>query len=62
MGDKTSEAQKRATKKWRENNKDRVRYTTSRRQARLFAKKHAKSREEVEELLEIFDNENSNKK
>lgn len=32
----TSEAQKRATKKYRENNKERTRYTTVRRNAKAF--------------------------
>ena len=55
---KTSNAQRRATKKWEQNNPEAKRYLRVRSNARTFARKYAKSLEEVEELVEIFKNEN----
>lgn len=57
---KTSEAQRKATKKWEQNNPEAKRYLRVRSNARTFARKYAKSIEEVEELVEIFKNENLN--
>ena len=59
---KTSEAQRRATKKWEQNNPEAKRYSRNKGNARTFARKYAKTLEEVEELLEIFKNENPNYK
>lgn len=55
---KTSKAQRRATKKWEQNNPETKRYLRTRSNARTFARKYAKSLEEVEELVEIFKSEN----
>ena len=57
---KTSDAQVRASRRWEEENPDKKRYQRVRSNARTFARKYARSREEVEELLVIFDEENSN--
>ena len=57
---KTSDAQIKATRKWEENNSEKKRYQRVRSNARTFARRYAKSREEVEELLIIFDEENEN--
>lgn len=57
---KTSDAQRRATKKWEEANPEKKRYQRIRSNARTFARRYAKTREEVEELLKIFDEENEN--
>ena len=59
---KTSEAQRLATKKWEQNNPEAKRYLRNRSNARTFARKYAKALEEVEELIEIFKNENENYK
>lgn len=55
---KTSEAQRKATKKWEQNNPEAKRYLRARSNARTFARMYAKTIEEVEELVEIFKNEN----
>lgn len=55
---KTSKAQRRATKKWEQNNPEAKRYLRARSNARTFARKYANSLEEVEELVEIFKKEN----
>ncbi|MDQ0508030.1 hypothetical protein QO008_000474 [Peptoniphilus ivorii] len=57
---KTSDAQIRASRRWEEENPEKKRYQRVRSNARTFARKYARSREEVEELLGIFDEENSN--
>lgn len=57
---KTSDAQIRATRRWEENNPEKKRYQRVRSNARTFARRYAQSREEVEELLTIFDEENDN--
>ena len=57
---KTSDAQIRASRRWEEENPEKKRYQRVRSNARTFARKYARSREEVEELLVIFDEENSN--
>ena len=57
---KTSDAQIKATRKWEENKPEKKRYQRVRSNARTFARRYAKSREEVEELLTIFDEENEN--
>ncbi len=57
---KTSDAQIKATRRWEENNPEKKRYQRVRSNARTFARRYAKSREEVEELLAIFDEENEN--
>lgn len=51
---KTSEAQRRATKKWEQNNPEAKRYSRNKGNARIFARKYAKTLEEVEDLVEIF--------
>ncbi|WP_322630297.1 hypothetical protein [Aedoeadaptatus coxii] len=57
---KTSDAQIKATRRWEENNPEKKRYQRVRSNARTFARRYARSREEVEELLAIFDEENEN--
>lgn len=50
---KTSEAQRRATKRWEENNPERKRYLRYRSNARTFVR-HWATQEDFEELEEIF--------
>lgn len=57
---KTSEAQRRATRKWEQNNPEAKRYLRARSNSRTFARMYAKTLEEVEELVDIFKNENPN--
>ena len=57
---KTSEAQRRAIDNWAKKNPDARRYHRNKSKARTFARKYAKTLEEVEELVEIFKNENPN--
>ncbi|NLY08515.1 MAG: hypothetical protein GXZ11_01230 [Tissierellia bacterium] len=59
-GYKTTEAQRRAARAWEERNPETKNYSRAKSNARTFARKYAKNREEIEELLQIFDNENSN--
>ena len=59
MNYKTSEAQRRASKKWNENNPDKKRYLRARSGARTFARHYA-DREDMEELMRIFEKENKN--
>lgn len=59
---KTSEAQRRATRNWEQNNPEAKRYLRARSNARTFARKYANTLEEVEELVEIFKKENPNYK
>lgn len=47
----TSEAQKRANRKYRENNKERTRYTTARRGARFFLTIDEKQKVDKDEYL-----------
>ena len=54
---KVSEAQRRAIKKWEEKNPERKRYLRYRTTARTFVR-HWANDEDVEELLEIYKNEN----
>lgn len=56
---KTSEAQIRAIKKWREDNKEAHRIASYRSTARTFARHYATA-EDMEELQEIFEKENEN--
>lgn len=56
---KTSEAQVRASRKWEKNNKERASYIRNRSVARTFVRHWAK-KEDMEELLEIYKNENKN--
>lgn len=56
---KVSEAQRRATKNWEENNPERKRYLRYRSNARTFVRHWAK-KEDMQELMEIFNNENKN--
>lgn len=56
---KTSEAQKRATQNWRKRNPEKARYNGSKSSARTFVRKYA-SQEDMDELMEIFKNENKN--
>lgn len=57
---KTSEAQRKASQKWKEKNKARNKYVNYRSLAKLFAREYAKSLEDIKELEEIFKNENKN--
>ena len=59
---KTSEAQRRAIENWAKKNPDAKRYHRNKSNARTYARKYAKTLEEVEELVEIFKNENPNYK
>lgn len=56
---KTSEAQARANKRWRKNNKEANRIASYRSTARTFVRHYATA-EEMEELQEIFKKENKN--
>lgn len=56
---KTSDAQIKASRKWEEKNPDRKRYIRYRSNARTFVRHWAK-KEDMEELLEIYKNENKN--
>jgi len=56
---KVSEAQRRATKKWEEQNPEQKRYLRYRSNARTFVR-HWAVDEDVAELLEIYKNENPN--
>lgn len=59
---KTSEAQRRAIDNWAKKNPDARRYHRNKGNARTYARKYAKTLKEVEELVEIFKNENPNYK
>lgn len=61
MEDKKKTAQKRADKKWIENNKEHRRYLSYRTSARTFIR-HWATKEDVDELLKIFNEENKNSK
>ena len=54
---KVSEAQRRATKRWEERNPDKKRYLRYRSNARTFVR-HWADKEDMDELLEIYKNEN----
>ena len=56
---KVSEAQRRATKKWEEQNPEQKRYLRYRSNARTFVR-HWAVDADVAELLEIYKNENPN--
>lgn len=56
---KTSDAQLNAIKNWRQRNPEKARYNSSRTSARTFARKYA-TKEDMDELIEIFKNENKN--
>ena len=56
---KVSEAQRRATKKWEEQNPEQKRYLRYRSNARTFVR-HWADDEDVSELLEIYRRENPN--
>lgn len=56
---KASDAQARASRKWEENNKEYARKKSYFRTAKTYARKHA-TRKDMEELMEIFENENKN--
>lgn len=58
---KASEAQRRATKKWEEQNPKQKRYLRYRTNARTFVR-HWADEEDLQELIEIFENENENAK
>lgn len=59
MENRTSEAQVKASRKWEENNKEYARKKSYFRTAKTYARNHA-TREEMKELMEIFENENKN--
>lgn len=54
MNNKVSEAQKRAKRKWEENNREKSRIDGYKRTARLFIKKHA-NEEDIEEFNELIE-------
>ena len=56
---KTSDAQIRAIKRWRDDNKEANRIASYRSTARTFARHYATA-EDMEELQEIFEKENEN--
>lgn len=56
---KASEAQRRATKKWEEQNPKQKRYLRYRSNARTFFR-HWAVDEDIDELLDIYKNENKN--
>ena len=58
---KTSEAQRRATKKWEEKNPERTRYLRYRTTARTFVR-HWANDEDLKELIGIFENENKKRR
>ncbi|WP_455257395.1 hypothetical protein [Peptoniphilus asaccharolyticus] len=51
--EKTSESQRKASRKWEQNNKERNYYLTLRRSARNFIRNHA-TPEDLEELKELI--------
>lgn len=56
---KTSEAQARANKRWRKDNKEAHRIASYRSTARTFVRHYA-TEDEMEELQKIFEKENKN--
>ena len=58
---KVSEAQRRATKKWEEQNPEQKRYLRYRSNARTFVR-HWAIDEDIDGLLEIYKKENPNSK
>lgn len=58
---KTSEAQKKASKAYYEKNKERALMNNRRTAARTFVRRYA-TKEDMENLIEIFNNENPNAK
>lgn len=62
IGLKTTEAQRRANKAYRERNKEKALSQGYRSSAKTFARHHARSIDELLELVEIFKNENPNYK
>ncbi|MBL7574585.1 hypothetical protein SAMN00017477_1775 [Peptoniphilus asaccharolyticus DSM 20463] len=52
--EKTSEAQRKASRKWEQNNKERNYYLTLRRSARNFIRNHA-TEEDLEELKTLIE-------
>lgn len=61
MEKKTSKSQMRATKKWKQKNKERNRFLSYRSTAFLFAKSYA-TKEDIEGLINVFQSENPNAK
>ena len=58
---KTSEAQRRAVKRYKKRNPERTRITRYRTNARTFARHYA-TKEDMENLMEVFKKENKNYK
>lgn len=56
---KTTEAQRRASKKYKERNPEQTRINRYRSNARTFVRYHAKE-EDIDDLLDIFKRENPN--
>ena len=54
MTEKTTQAQRDASRKWEQKNKERNRYLASRRSARSFIRNYAKA-EDLEELLQLIE-------
>lgn len=57
---KTSEAQRKASQKWKEKNAKKNKRSSYSSRARLYAREYAESIEDIKELEEIFKNENKN--
>lgn len=58
---KTSEAQRKASRNWEEKNPDRKRYIRYRSNARTFVR-HWADDEDMQELIDIYKEENKNAK
>lgn len=53
MDNKTSQSQLKATKRWREKNKDKARYNSYKSSAKTFIRNHA-TLEDIKELRELL--------
>lgn len=60
MADKKEYNQVEANRRWRENNPDMAKYSRYKSNARTFVR-HWATKEDLEDLIEIFNNENPNK-
>ncbi|WP_296113169.1 hypothetical protein [uncultured Anaerococcus sp.] len=58
---KTSDAQVKASRRWEKNNPERAKYIRNRSVAKTFVR-HWANDDDIEELLEIYKNENPNSK
>lgn len=57
MNNRTSDSQVKASRKWEEKNPIKAKYIRARTSARSFVR-HWATKEDLEELIEIFNNEN----